>query len=1191
MTAVHRIFGNHRNLLLGKTVSPTTTRVSNDIRLTSIDQDGYATVALTGPYTGAADTTIDVEIVDTTIGATPIASSPAFAGSGNGTMVVSNLRSGAVAQTISVVLTDTGTVTTHAALNFDEVVLQAKADGADGNSISISVDRSGLTYAASHYSLLNELSAGTDTVSGPEYDWDTQPADNAGNVPDTAHRIAFGSDETVYRQWKTYADGSWSYHFFPAIERNIAAGTPIKFVSGGRTITVSDGGITPDIETYADIVTPYDFVSAVQSTSDLLEVVGVVSPDRQSGGMAMREFRARTDAHALSSTGSGSKYATGLDDIVVTSTANTELIQATCWDAATLGQERWKVDGSVSGSLALDLLTNVQFSGGGVRFRIPPRYPDGYQSGSKGKFYVKEVRYASRQVDVDPPPICVHPMVLGVKAKDKEITLVYTQRPSEECKCDDAVPIGHISAACLGLDFYEDTEMANTPGLVARLQALAEWYSTFVAGNAEITAAGELRSARFDIELAGLARSELYSCLSDLYDSGTLSESVWLANHAYAKDALVEPTVRNGYRYRCTVSGTSHASTQPTWPTTVGNTVTDNGVTWKCVSKIPEYAWDDLLSSVSSELTALATLSSEEKSATSYGSYLSASPSEGTVYTFVASDGAIHRYKLLKKTTSGSPSGIDQYGLAPTFATGGISRTITSDIVAGTWYVWLDWQDLGPSESADVEATATLAAQPGIAFDPQTFAQKYRAACDVVRSLAGILPKSEAGGRRSACWQDPGDAFYWTVNGGEYLPAFTNRIYHSCVLTKDADGNDEIVSTQEFAFALNVKCDALVEGDTVVLVIGDAGWPATYQIGDVLTLPVIAATDLYLTGGVDGDDTLHWSVSSSTAGAMAVYDLVLAAPTPYVATDFHFLITPGAIPFAAGDAFSFALEGGHFKWRRDGGSWSSSTLLAASQVLADGLTLTVAAGHAPGVATGDTWSWQVSQPYAASQVRAPVVGTVGHQWIGATQTLAVDLGSIVAIPATVVALHSLPSTATLKLAGSDDNVTFWTETFTVHSGPMVLIPSTARSARYLELRITAASGARIGWWWVGTPWAPTGNATSIKLTRSYGMARGDGLNPSALYRGVGRAGELAWNGRDGDWLEPSDMTEWINLLDRSKQYGDEPWVLLPNVALLAEAALVVADADEVAFEDALCRFQDSTTRILSASIPLRAIYE
>lgn len=42
------------------------------------------------------------------------------------------------------------------------------------------------------------------------------------------------------------------------------------------------------------------------------------------------------------------------------------------------------------------------------------------------------------------------------------------------------------------------------------------------------------------------------------------------------------PTTHNGYWYFAQDSGETHSSTEPTWPTIVGNTVLDNGVTWEC---------------------------------------------------------------------------------------------------------------------------------------------------------------------------------------------------------------------------------------------------------------------------------------------------------------------------------------------------------------------------------------------------------------------------------------------------------------------------------------------------------------------------------------------------------------------------------------------------------------------------------
>lgn len=64
----------------------------------------------------------------------------------------------------------------------------------------------------------------------------------------------------------------------------------------------------------------------------------------------------------------------------------------------------------------------------------------------------------------------------------------------------------------------------------------------------------------------------------------------WQAANEYALGDSVIPTSANGYRYEVTsVSGsapyTSHATTEPTWPTTLGATVVDNELTWTLVAE------------------------------------------------------------------------------------------------------------------------------------------------------------------------------------------------------------------------------------------------------------------------------------------------------------------------------------------------------------------------------------------------------------------------------------------------------------------------------------------------------------------------------------------------------------------------------------------------------------------------------
>jgi len=62
------------------------------------------------------------------------------------------------------------------------------------------------------------------------------------------------------------------------------------------------------------------------------------------------------------------------------------------------------------------------------------------------------------------------------------------------------------------------------------------------------------------------------------------SPSAWVMNTVYAEGAIIIPTSSNltGYFYECTTAGSSHATIEPTWPTTLGDTVVDNTVTWTC---------------------------------------------------------------------------------------------------------------------------------------------------------------------------------------------------------------------------------------------------------------------------------------------------------------------------------------------------------------------------------------------------------------------------------------------------------------------------------------------------------------------------------------------------------------------------------------------------------------------------------
>lgn len=70
----------------------------------------------------------------------------------------------------------------------------------------------------------------------------------------------------------------------------------------------------------------------------------------------------------------------------------------------------------------------------------------------------------------------------------------------------------------------------------------------------------------------------------------------WTVNTAKSLGDYVIPVTPNGYIYECTDAGTTHTATEPTWPTTIGATVTDgavDSVTWTCRTWGHQYYIDD----------------------------------------------------------------------------------------------------------------------------------------------------------------------------------------------------------------------------------------------------------------------------------------------------------------------------------------------------------------------------------------------------------------------------------------------------------------------------------------------------------------------------------------------------------------------------------------------------------------------
>lgn len=473
----------------------------------------------------------------------------------------------------------------------------------------------------------------------------------------------------------------------------------------------------------------------------------------------------------------------------------------------------------------------------------------------------------------------------------------------------------------------------------------------------------------------------------------------------------------------------------------------------------------------------------------------------------------------------------------------------------------------------------------GFIHDIDTFVKRYQAAMDYVRALAGLVPKADASRTGGVCWRDPGDDFYWEFDEEAYLPVFNNVYYHSVIL--DADGQPS--PTHEFGFGLRIACpERLRLGDSITLRIGAGGdvkidYP--YQIGDRHEIPLIGGGPLVFSGGITGTDTLTWRVESSAQGLLPDYPLTLAE-LAYDGGGLGFTIQRGRLDFALGDQFRFAVEtGGRWRWRKDAGAWSTEAEITDSVALADGLSVAFVSGAAPSFEAGDVYRYSVRQPHRPRNVQS-AHGDTWH-WPGAMATLTLEWPTDQAVSVLGLLRHGLSAPATVTLALWDaTNTLFYSAALTVQPGPLLAVLPATVQARKLAVIITGGEGMSLGWVYAGVPFS-TRHQPRITLRRHWAVERGSERNPRGAYLGSGRSGEINWE----NWLMQEEFDALMALLDACKHDGDAPLVLLPNLEIPKEAALVQTESDALDFSD-IFDFQPNPNqdrRFLTLTLPLAPV--
>jgi hypothetical protein len=1096
-------------------------------------RDGNGAVVLSGDYEGAADATFEVEIRTPSTGA-ELATTPVFSGAGNGTLEDLSVDPGTAAQDITVTLVDLGTATSAAQLTiYGDILLRAKTAGSGGNALVLTVAPNLVLSASAVGALSTALEKDAQDWTDQRGDFGAVPLLPDGTIPATAPRIVFGGDlSRVYRHYKRWDGDQWRYGVSPKLAAAYPEGSTVYTVTGDYSVTVTDG-VTP--ETYASITTLYSLTTAL-AASTLVEVVGAVGNNAKPNSIAAIDLPIRTSAFALPIIASDPDRMPGLTDVSVAASSPTETITLECTKNSPVGAETWAVRSKAAGTALADAVTGALYTdSASIQFRIPviPRV----ESPVSGVMAITARSFPRDTGDTTGvPAICLDRPQLGASASSKTLRLVWTARPAADCDCSEATVSGGPSSKCLGIDIEGAVDMgALVAGYQSRLETLYAWRAGFVSANTEITVAGELRSAQLDLQLADTATTKLAECLADIFGD----------SDSPASGALT--------------------------------------------------AWDSAMTGLDSDLTPLEGVDGEEltgitiamENDATYGNPITVGvPTEGQIIITLAGDKTLRRYVCLKiETVSGTGGTTSRYYL-PTHHDRKIEKWSLLDsgnLVTGSAL----WQDLGAVAAGDVDinSDAGIAAQPGIAWDVETFASRYQAKMDYVRALAGLVPKSDAGGG-DGCWRDPGDAHYWVIEGTAYLPVFSNVYYHSVVMAPNADGKMVPTSTHEFSFGPQTGCEERLKvGDSITITIGDVTANYPYQIGDTYKIPIIGGGPLSFAGGVDGTDMLTWAVRGSVDGALADYELDLDED-PYADGGLNFTIHRGGIPFALDDQFSFSVEaGGRFRWRKDAGSWSSDTAIADTVVLGDGLSALFQSGAAPAFVYGDTYSYTVRQPNAPDHTQS--AHGEAWQWSGTGATLTLTWASDQTISMVGLLRHGLVSPATISIAlKNSGGTTLATIAPTVAAGPILTaLTAPLTTVRSMVVTVASATGMSLGWVYAGVPFVAPYDA-KMTWRRSYAMDRPNGINPRAAYLGAGRAGELAWE----DFLSQEAADTLLAMIDDCKMDGDAPIVVVPQILFPQDAILARIDTDAVDLSD-WYEFQpdDRTRRALSLTLPLAAV--
>lgn len=903
-------YGNALNLLTGAEIDSESPVASEKIDGVVVSKVGGGLVRGTGAYTGQADTVFDIEILNNTGSGAPPVSTPIFTGVGNAVMSDLEADNTVAAQQFTVTLADLGTETRSAYTPFQGARLVAKTPGADANYIQIVIEQSGITRTATDRSLLSDLVGGTNEYTGDEWDFGGRPRNPDGTLSPDTGRISFGDDPTVYRQYKVFTPAGYVYSFSPAPLRTVSRGAIVKSVTGGRTMTV-----THTLGAAAEA-----FVPSVAYT------------------LGQRVKPTTPDGH--------------WHEVTVAGTASTEPTWSTTGGTVTTGGvtfiDRGQHTRSYSDIVTLfDALTEINSDAASLIAPVGPVVLD-YEPNGMGitDLTVRTGAYVQSIVKDGSNSMRTAPLSVAV-AQDA---------PTEELTIRCSI------GAQLNREVFEVS--SNLRGILALAITGVLYDDGFVSFTVPLLPAPEVAPVA--------DKSFKFSPVDS-----TTEPQVSICPENFVLGALATPrsfTFRYEKRVAACDCETGDVEGGPN-PIYLG---IDPGVT------IVDALHPDLKTRVSAAVdwfsdfttsnTLLASASTSAPIEVTAGdpNYTTLNQTYSAVMTVDIIDIQAARVArdLFCDVLFKMQEHVGESGTIPTDATDlwdTLFATLQTDFEdlednAGAAF-WNDVkvQLVDAGTGAGQEARVVLARRI-FSTEFAKYIERYKAQMDRVYVAADIKPPSfgESTGTGTGPWTDAGGQGWFVATDSPLLPIQVVPVsiyYHSAIDVTGDDGIFVSESTQQFGIGLKIGCPELLkQGDTITITIGETGATTIgYQQGDNAVVQIVAGSPVQLGGGQIGNDTQTWSVVGSVAGALADYSLLKTSPPTYSDDGIEFVITPGGIPSRLGDRFVFWTEGGQFRWRQDGGSWSSATQIAATVSLADGVSAAFDAGAAPSFVAGDTF--------------------------------------------------------------------------------------------------------------------------------------------------------------------------------------------------------------------------------------------